>query len=114
VLARLPRGGFIDQVTPVLLEPVTVGVNVWGCDGCRETEDGVNETVTGGFRVTVAVADLVESATLVPFTVTVWELVIEAGGVYRPAEEMLPSAGVSDQATPVLPVLVTVAEKLWV
>jgi hypothetical protein len=61
--------------------------------------------------VTVAVADLVGSATLVAFTVTVWELEIDAGAVYRPAEVMLPTIGLSDQVT-VLPVLVTVAEKI--
>ena len=56
---------------------------------------------------------MVGSATLVAVTVTVWELAIEAGAVYRPAAVMLPKAGVSDQVTAVLPVLVTVAEKVW-
>jgi hypothetical protein len=64
--------------------------------------------------VTVALADLVASATLAAVTATVWELVIEAGAVYRPAALMLPTTGFSDQATAALPVLVTVAEKLWV
>jgi hypothetical protein len=104
----------IDQVTAVLLVPLTVAVNVWFCDGSKDTEDGVSETVTEGVSVTVAVADLVGSATLVAFTVTVWELVIEAGAVYRPAAVMLPTTGLSDQVTAVLPVLVTVAEKVWV
>jgi hypothetical protein len=115
-LARLPKAGLSDQVTAVLLEPLTVAVNVWFCDGCKDTEDGASETVTltGGFRVTVALADFVGSATLVAFTVTVWELVIEAGAVYRPAAVMLPTIGLSDQVTAVLPVLVTVAEKVWV
>ena len=54
-----------------MLVPLTVGVNVWLCDGCKDTEVGVSETVTAGFRVTATVADLVESATLVAFTVTV-------------------------------------------
>ena len=58
--------------------------------------------------------DLVGSATLVAFTVTVWELVIEAGAVYRPAALMLPTSGLIDHVTAVLPVLVTVAAKLWV
>ena len=62
----------------------------------------------------MAVADFVGSATLVAVTVTVWELAIEAGAVYRPAAVMLPTSGLSDQVTAVLPVLVTVAEKLWV
>ena len=55
-----------------------------------------------------------ESAALVVFTVTVWELVIEAGAVYRPAALILPTAGLIDQVTAVLHVPVTVAEKLWV
>ena len=61
----------------------------------------------------MAVADFVGSATLVAVTVTVWALEIEAGAVYRPAALMLPRAGVSDQVTAVLPVLVTAAEKVW-
>ena len=48
------------------------------------------------------------------FTVTVRELAIVAGAVYRPAAVMLPTTGFSDQVTAVLLVLVTVAEKLWV
>ena len=58
-------------------------------------------------------ADFVGSATLVAFTVTVCELVIEAGAVYRPAAVMLPTTGLIDQVTAVLLVLVTMAEKLW-
>jgi hypothetical protein len=104
----------IDQVTAVLLVPLTVAVNVWLFDGSKDTEDGVSETVTGGVSVTLAVTDFVGSATLVAVTVTVWELAIEAGAVYRPAAVMLPTTGLSDQVTAVLPVLVTVAEKLWV
>jgi hypothetical protein len=114
VLAKPPKAGLIDQVTAVLLAPLTVAVNVWFCDGSKGTEDGVSEIVTGGVSVTVAVADLVASATLVAFTVTVWELVIEVGAVYRPAAVILPTSGLSDQVTAVLPVLVTVAEKAWV
>ena len=48
--------------------------------------------------MTVAVAELVGSATLVAATVTVWELEIEAGAVYRPAV-MLPTTGLSDHVT---------------
>ena len=114
LLAKLPKAGFSDHVTPVLLVPLTVAVNVWFCDGSKDTEDGVSETVTRGVSVTVAVADFVGSATLEAFTVTVWELEIEAGAVYRPAAVMLPTTGLSDQVTAVLPVLVTVAVKLWV
>jgi hypothetical protein len=64
--------------------------------------------------VTLAPADFVGSATLVAVTVTVWELVIEAGAVYKPAAVMLPASWLIDQVTAVLPVLVTVAEKICV
>jgi hypothetical protein len=39
----------------------------------------VTVTFTRGFRVTVAVADFVGSATLVAFTVTVWGVVMVPG-----------------------------------
>ena len=81
MLAKLPNAGLNVQVTPVLLVPLTVAANVWFCDGSKDTEGGVSETVTGGFRVTAAVADLVGSTVLVAFTVTFWALVIEAGAV---------------------------------
>jgi len=60
------------------------------------------------------VAVFVESVTLMAVTVTVWEPEIESGAVYRPAAVMLPTTGLIDQVTAVLPVLVTVAEKVWV
>jgi hypothetical protein len=63
--------------------------------------------------VTVAVADFVELATLVAFTLTVWVPEIEAGAVYRPAALMLPTAGLIDHVTAVF-VLVTSAVKAWV
>jgi hypothetical protein len=69
------------QVTAVLLVPLTVALNVCCCDGCKDTEVGVSETVTGGFRVMVALADLVGSAVLVAVTVTFCALAIEAGAV---------------------------------
>jgi hypothetical protein len=99
----------IDQVTAVLLVPLTVAVNVWFCDGSKDTEDGVSETVSGRVSVTVAVTDLVGSATLAAVTVMVWELVIEAGAVYRPVLAIVPTAGFSDQVTAVFVVPVTVA-----
>ena len=70
-----PTCGEMDQVTAVLAEPVTVVENCCaGEDGVRVTLAGATETVTGGTRVTVAVAVLVESAVLVAVMVTVcWE-----------------------------------------
>jgi hypothetical protein len=60
---------------------------------------GITETVTEGLRATVALAELVGLATLVAVTVTVWELVIEAGAVYRPAEVIVPTDGLIDHVT---------------
>src|ERR1017187_4013046 len=57
----------------------------------------------------VAVPLLVESAGLGAVTVTVWADAMEAGAVYRPAEEIEPAAGLVDQVTAVLEVLPTVA-----
>jgi hypothetical protein len=54
----------------------------------------------------------VGSAALVAVTVTVLELAIEAGAVYRPDALMLPTAGLIDHVTAVLLVPVTVAEKV--
>jgi hypothetical protein len=51
--------------------PPTVAVYCWVWAAATVAESGVNEIVTGGVRVTVALADLVGSATLVAFTVTV-------------------------------------------
>ena len=44
-------------------------------------EDGVTKTVTGGARLTVALADLVESAELVAVTVTGCAEAIDDGAV---------------------------------
>ena len=77
----LPTAGFSDQVTAVFEVPATVAVNACVCDGVRVTLPGVNATLTGGASDTLALADFVESATLVAVTVTVCALGIEAGAV---------------------------------
>ena len=59
--------------------------------------------------VTPADTDLVGSETLVAVMVTVFVDGTVAGAVYRPAAEMLPTAGLSDQVTAVFEVLPTVA-----
>ena len=60
--------------------PVTVAVNGCFCETVREAVEGVSVTVTG-VRLMVALADLVESAVLVAFTVTLRAMAIEAGAV---------------------------------
>ena len=91
-----------------------MAVNCWVCKATNAAEGGVREMPTVGLSVILALADLLGSATLVAVKVTVWELEIEAGAVYRPAAVMLPTSGLSVQVTAVLLVLVTVAEKVWV
>src|ERR1035441_7583739 len=95
--------GLNVQVTAVLVAPPTMVANCWLCKAPNVAEGGVREMLTVGLSVTIALADLLESATLVAVTVTVWELAIEAGAEYRPAEVMLPTTGLSDQGTAVLP-----------
>ncbi len=58
-----------DQVTAVLLEPLTLAVNCCVPPVSSEAEVGEIVTATGALTVTVADADLVVSATLVAFTV---------------------------------------------
>ena len=58
-----------------------MAVNCWVWEAVRVADSGVNEIVTGGLSVTVAVADFVGSATLVAFTVTVCPATMEAGAV---------------------------------
>ena len=73
--------GLIVQVTAVFVEPVTVDVNCCVCAANSDALAGVTVTVTGGFKVTVAVADLVVSATLVAVMVTVLCAAIDGGAV---------------------------------
>ena len=71
--------------------------------------DGLTVTCTGGTTVTLAVAVLLVSATLVAVTVTVCGLPSVAGAVYRPPLEIVPIAGLTDQVTAVFVVPVTAA-----
>ena len=77
----LPIAGLRDQVTAVFDVLETVAVNIWVCEGVSVTVPGVNATLTGGASDTLALADFVESATLVAVTVTVWAEGILDGAV---------------------------------
>jgi len=57
-----------DQVTAVLLEPLTVAVNCWVPPVSIAADTGEMETDTPAVTVTAADADTVESAMLVAFT----------------------------------------------
>jgi hypothetical protein len=71
--------------------------------------DGLTVTCTGGTTVTLAVAVLLVSATLVAVTVTVCGLPSVAGAEYRPPLEIVPTAGLTDHVTAIFVVPVTAA-----
>ena len=105
---KVPTDGDMVQFTPVLLEPVTVAFNVVDCPPVSEAVEGVTEIDTVGTSEIGAVSLLVESATLVAFTVTVCADNMVAGAVYTPLDKV-PAEGDIDQVTPVLLEPVTVA-----
>ena len=83
-LLMLPRPGVKDHITPVFVVPETEAVNCAECPATRLVELGETEIptgTTGGVSMTVAVATLVESASLVAEIVTWVALVIEDGAV---------------------------------
>jgi NAD(P)H-hydrate repair Nnr-like enzyme with NAD(P)H-hydrate dehydratase domain len=81
VVETVPTAGLTDQVTAVLDEPVTVAVNWLVWETVSDAVAGFTDTLTGGARAMLALADLVGSAALVAMTVTVCALEIEAGAV---------------------------------
>jgi hypothetical protein len=97
----LPTAGLTDQFTAVFDVPFTADTNCLDCAGPKATDDGVTETVTLGFKVTVAFATFVGSATLVAMTETVTGLWMTCGATNTPELEMVPAAGVTDHVTAV-------------
>lgn len=65
-----PMAGFKFHVTAGFTAPETDGENCCVCDALRVVTVGVSDTLTGT-RLTVAVANLVVSAALVPVMITV-------------------------------------------
>ena len=61
-------------------------------------------------RLTVAVADLLLSATLVALTITVCCVAMLTGAIYNPVLETVPVLGVTDHVTSVFGAFTTVAE----
>jgi len=61
-------------------------------------------------RLTVAVADLLPSATLVALTVTVCGLATFSGAMYSPVLEIVPTLGLADHITSVFAAFDTVSE----
>jgi hypothetical protein len=113
VAEMLPRAGLSNQVTAEFPEPVTVAVNCWVWPAVILADVGLTVTPTEGAKVTTALAVLLASAALAAVTVT--ELVPEIvdGAVYRPLEEIVPTAGLNDQVTLVLVLQETMAENCW-
>ena len=81
LVVMLPTLGAIDQFTAELLVPVTVAPNCRLCPAVSVAVGGLTEMPTVGLSVTIALADLVESATLVANTVTTCWLEMVAGAV---------------------------------
>ena len=77
----VPTAGFRDQVTLVLVLPVTVALSCCFWEAVREAFVGVTETLTGRVSAKLALADLVGSASLVAVAAMVWELERVAGAV---------------------------------
>ena len=103
--------GLIDQLTAVLFVFTTLAENCCVCPALSVAVVGVTLTATAGISVTVAVADLVESAWLVAVMVTVCCDVMLAGAVYSPDELTVPMpAGLIAQLTAVLLAFATVTE----
>lgn len=80
-MLSFPREGDTVQFTLVLLEPLTVALNVVDWPPVSETVEGVKLIVTPGCSVRAVLALLVGSAELVPVTVTVCVLLIGDGAV---------------------------------
>jgi hypothetical protein len=79
-LLNVPKEGDMDQFTPGLLVPLMLTLKVADWPPASETVAGEILTETG-FKETVALSLLVESAALVAVTVTVWAEAIVAGAV---------------------------------
>jgi hypothetical protein len=106
-LAIVPTAGVRDHVTAVFVVPLMVDANVALWPPVRDVLPGDN-AITTGTNVMLAVAVFVESSTLAAVSVIVWRLAIEAGAVYTPFT-IVPTTGLSDQLTAVLPDPVTEA-----
>src|ERR1039458_9453269 len=107
----VPTGGlapampFTLHVTAVFVVPVTVAVNCCAPPVATVADDGETLTCTlfgAAAIVTVADADLVESAALVTVIVTVLGLGTVAGAVNRPPAEIVPTVELPPAMPPTL------------
>jgi len=116
-LPTVPTAGESDQLTPLFVVPPTVAANCFDWPPESEAVAGEIAIVTpGGGGATpseiAALADFVESATLVAEIVTVWADFILAGAVYRPFT-IVPTCGERAHNTAVSVAPVTVAVNCW-
>lgn len=81
LVETVPTEGLSVHVTEVFVEPVTWAVNCWVCELNNVAEVGLMLMATGGTRLIIALADLLESAALVAVMVTVWLAVMPDGAV---------------------------------
>lgn len=79
MLESVPTAGLTDQVTPVLVVPITAAVNCWLCEALSDAVVGLTDT--GGARDTIALPDFDGLPTVVALTVTVCAPDIVAGAV---------------------------------
>jgi len=77
----VPTAGLTDQITPVLVVPVTAAVNCWFCETLSVEVAGLMERLTGGARDTLALPDFDGLPTVVAVTVTICTDHTEAGAV---------------------------------
>lgn len=112
---------FTDQVTVVLVLPVTVATKARLDPSGRDSVVGVTEMVIGGgggTRVTAACADLAGFTTEVARITTAVDAGMTVGPVYTPPDVILPVAAeppftpFTDQVTAVFVLPVTVAAKV--
>ena len=81
MLETVPTAGLTDQVTPVLVVPLTAAVNCWFCETLSDAVVGLTDRLTCGARETAAVPDFDGLPTVVAVTVTVCAPEMAAGAV---------------------------------
>ena len=97
----VPTAGLRDHVTCVFDEPVTVALNCWLWDESKDALAGLTVTPTAAAGVSEMTACVLPAdfPALAAVTVTVCALVMDAGALYRPAAEIVPTAGLTLQVT---------------
>ena len=114
ITEMLPTAGLSDHLTATFELPATDAANTCVFEGPSVTLPGDSATLTVGTKVTLALANFVASTTLVAVTVIACCERIDAGAVYTPAAERLPTTGLIDHVTAVFVLPETAAVNLCV